>query len=69
MLRTFRIVEKLDINGEITFIPQYKKLFFWIQFWNFDFPPSIIKFYSLSSAKEFIKKQLNKPKNKIHYYE
>lgn len=69
MFKTFRIVEKADISGEVTFVPQHKKLFFWVEFWNFEFPPSSIKFYSLSAAKEFIRKQLNKPKNKIHYYE
>jgi hypothetical protein len=69
MFKSVRIVEKVDVSGEITFIPQYKKLFFWFDFWNFEFPPSPIKFYSLSAAKEFIRKQLNKPKDKIHYYE
>jgi len=63
----YRVIEQADLNGEICFFPQYKKIIFWLYFYDFDFPPRQVKFYSLESATKFIKKQVNKPKNKIYY--
>lgn len=63
----YRIVEKADLSGEICFFPQYKKLFFWLNFMEMEVFPKVIKFYSLESATKFIKKQLKTPEKKIHY--
>lgn len=63
----YRIVEKADLNGEICFFPQYRKLFFWFNFMEMEVFPKMVKFYSLESATKFIKKQLNTPEKKIHY--
>lgn len=65
----YRVLEKADLSGEICFFPQYKKFFLWWGFYDFDFPPKIIKYYSLESAKKFIQKQTNKPKSKIYFIE
>jgi len=65
----YRIVEKPDLSGEICFFPQYKKFFMWWNFMEIEVFPKIVKFYSLESATRFIKKQLNKPKEKIYFVE
>jgi hypothetical protein len=65
----YRIVEKPDLSGEICFFPQYKKFFVWWNFMEIEVFPKIVKFYSLESATRFIKKQLNKPKEKIYFVE
>lgn len=65
----YRIVEKSDLSGEICFFPQYKKFFIWWNFMEIEVFPKIVKFYSLESATRFIKKQLNKPKEKIYFVE
>jgi hypothetical protein len=67
MTNKFRIIEKIDLNGDLVFTPQYQKFLLWFDFWNVDFPPSVVKFHNFQSAKEFIQKQISKPKNKIHY--
>ena len=66
-MKKLRILEKIDFSGEICFIPQYKKLWFWLNFYEMEFFPRLIKFYSLSGAKDFIIKQKHSPKPKIHY--
>lgn len=63
----FRIIEKPDFSGQICFIPQHKKLWMWICFYELDCFPKLVKFYNLSSAKEFILKQKLAPEPKIHY--
>ena len=63
----YRILEKADLNGEMVFIPQYKKLFMWMNFMDFDFPPRQVKFHSLESSTKFIQKQIKKPKDKVVY--
>lgn len=65
----YRIIERTNFSGDAIFVPQYKKFFFWFDFWSFDFPPSGIKYHSLESATKFIKKQISKPKEKIYYIE
>ena len=65
-MRKYRILEKLDFNGDVCFIPQEKHLWLWLSFYNFEFFPKLIKFYSLSFAKDFIIKQKTAPKPKIH---
>jgi hypothetical protein len=65
----FRIVERSNFSGDLVFYPQYKKYFMWWDFWDFDFPPKRIEFYSLESATKFIKKQQNRPKENIYYLE
>lgn len=68
-MEKYRVVEKPDLVGEICFIPQYRKFWLWINFYELECFPKLIKFYSLSSAKDFILKQKNSPKTKIHYFE
>jgi len=65
----YRVVEKADLNGEVCFFPQYQKFFIWWCFFDFDFPPKQMKFYSLESATKFIRKQQNKPSSKIYFIE
>lgn len=68
-MKKYRIVEKADLSGEICFYPQRKILFMWINYIEIELFPKIIKFYSLESAMKFIKKQINKPKEKIYIVE
>jgi hypothetical protein len=65
----YRVIEQADLNGEVCFFPQYQRFFVWLCFYDFDFPPKQIKFYSLESATRFIRKQQNKPKTKIYSIE
>ena len=48
-------------------LPQYRRLFFWFNYWEMDLFPKPIKFFSLEEARTFIQKQNKKPKNRIHY--
>lgn len=65
----YRVLEQADLNGEVCFFPQYQKFFIWWSFYDFDFPPKQMKFYSLESATRFIRKQQHKPKSKIYLIE
>lgn len=65
----YRIVEQLDLSGEVCFFPQYKKFFIWWNFMEMEIFPKMIKFYSLESATKFIKKQLKTPEKKFYYIE
>lgn len=47
----YRVLEKADLNGEMVYVPQYHRMFMWMDFFDFDFPPRQIKFHSLESAK------------------
>jgi hypothetical protein len=67
-MRKYRIVEKPDFTGEICFIPQYKKMWMWVNFYELDCFPKLVKFYSLASARDFILKQKLAPETKIHYF-
>ena len=67
-MRKYRIIEKPDFSGEVCFIPQYKKLWMWMNFYELDCFPKLIKFYSLSGAKDFIMKQKFAPEPKVHYF-
>jgi len=66
-MKKFRILEQKNFIGETCFIPQYRKFFIWFSFYDFDSLPKLIKFYSFSSAKEFINVQNLSGKPKIHY--
>ena len=63
----YRILEKADLNGEMVFIPQYKKMFMWMNFMEFEIFPKQIKFHSLESSIKFIQKQIKSPKEKVVY--
>ncbi len=65
----FRVLEKADFSGEICFIPQYKRFWFWFNFYEFEMFPKLIKFHSLECAMNFMKVQINLPKIKIHYFQ
>lgn len=62
-----RIVEKADINGNIKFYPQVRKLFFWFPYFKTDVFPVEICFDSYESAKKFLDRQMSQPKAKIYY--
>ena len=66
-MQKFRIVEKADVSGEICFFPQYNKLWVWFNFYELELFPKLIKFHSLDSARQFLQKQKQAPKIKIHY--
>jgi len=66
-MKKFRILEKHDLRGENCFIPQYRKMWMWMNFYELECFPKLIKFYSLSGAKEFLNKQKTFNKPKIHY--
>lgn len=68
-MKRFRVLEKADFSGEICFIPQYKKLWLWFNFYEFEMFPKLIKFHSLDCAMKFIEVQTKSPLVKIHYYE
>jgi hypothetical protein len=63
----YRILERAEHCGSTCFYPQNKKFFFWFNYWEFEVFPKPIKFFSLEEAKVFLKKQIKKPKDKIHY--
>lgn len=66
-MKKYRILEKSDIKGEVCFIPQYRKFWMWMNFYEMDCFPKLIKFYTLVGAKDFILKQKMSTKPKIHY--
>lgn len=63
----YRIIEKSDLNGNIKFYPQQKKLFFWFPFIKTEVFPVEICYDSYESAKKFIDRHKNQPKIRIHY--
>jgi hypothetical protein len=64
----YRIVEKTDLNGNIKFYPQQRKLFlFWMPFIKAEVFPVEICFDSFESANKFIVKRKEQPKRKIYY--
>lgn len=68
MLKNYRIVEEQDISGNDVFIPQYRKfIFFWIPFMEMNVFPRRIEFETIESAKKFLKRQIDKPKETIYY--
>lgn len=69
MFKNYRIIEQQNINGDIVFVPQERKLiFFWVPFMEMNMFPRKIEFETLGNAEKFIKTQFNKPKERIHYY-
>lgn len=68
MLKTHRIIEEQNINGNIVFVPQQRKLiFFWMPFMELTVFPKKIEFETIESAKKFLKRQIEKPKEKVYY--
>lgn len=64
----YRIVEKADLNGNIKFYPQQKKLFFfWFPFIRTEVFPVEICFDSYESAMKFINRHRDQPKEKVYY--
>ncbi len=62
-----RVLERVENCGSTCFYPQKKRWFFWCNYWEFEMFPRPIKFFSLEEAKVFLRKQIKKPKDKIHY--
>jgi hypothetical protein len=68
MFKSYRIVEEQNINGNMVFVPQQRALvFFWFPFMELTVFPKKIEFETIESAKKFIKRQIDKPKEKVHY--
>jgi hypothetical protein len=68
MFKTHRIVEEQNINGNIVFVPQQKILiFFWTAFFELSVFPKKIEFETIESARKFLKRQVEKPKEKVYY--
>lgn len=69
VFNNFRIIEKQDIKGNVIFIPQERKyLFFWAPFMEMTMFPKRIEFDNIESAIKFLNRQVQRPKEKIHYY-
>lgn len=69
MFRNYRIVEQQNINGNIVFVPQERKFFFiWTPFIEMSVFPRKIEFETIESARKFLSRQIQKPKQKIHYF-
>ena len=70
MFKTHRIVEEQNINGNIVFVPQERKLmFFWFPFMEFNVFPKKIEFETIESARKFLNRQIGKPKEKVYYFD
>jgi len=68
MFKSFRIIEEQNISGNIVFVPQQKIfIFFWISFFELSVFPKKIEFETIESAKKFLKRQIEKPKEKVYY--
>jgi hypothetical protein len=68
MFKSHRIVEEQNINGNIVFVPQQRILMFlWFPFMELTVFPKKIEFETIESAKKFLKRQIEKPKEKVHY--
>lgn len=65
----YRIVEMQNLNGNIIFVPQERKFFFfWVPFMEMSMFPKRIEFETIQSALKFLNRQIEKPKDKLHYY-
>jgi len=70
MFKTYRIVEEQNINGNIVFVPQQRILIlFWAPFMEFTIFPKKIEFETIESARKFLNRQIEKPKEKVYYVE
>lgn len=68
MLSKYRIVEKQNLNGNIVFVPQERKLlFFWMSFVEMTMFPKRIEFETVESARKFIRRQSQKPQERYYY--
>lgn len=68
MYKRYRIVQTQNLNGDLVYVPQERRLlFFWVPFMQMDIFPKKIEFESFRNAEKFLKKQLRKPKDNIIY--
>lgn len=69
MFNNHRIVEQQNISGNIVFVPQERKfVLFWVPFMEMTMFPRRIEFETIESARKFLNRQVQKPKERIHYY-
>lgn len=69
MKSNYRIVEQQNMNGEIVFVPQERKLlFFWVPFMEMNMFPRKIEFETFQSAHKFLTRQREKPKDRVYYF-
>lgn len=69
MFNQYRIIEQQNVNGNIVFVPQERKLlFFWFPFMEMTMFPRRIEFETMVNAKKFLRTQMNRPKERVHYY-
>ena len=68
--KKYRILEEQNIAGNIVFVPQHREfLFFWVPFMEMTVFPKKIEFETIESARKFLNRQIEKPKEKIYYVE
>lgn len=69
-IQNYRILEQQNISGNIIFIPQQRKfLFFWAPFMEMTMFPRRIEFETIESALKFLNRQVQKPRERVHYIE
>lgn len=68
MLKKYRILEQQNNNGNIVFVPQERKLLlFWMPFMEMTVFPRKIEFETIESARKFLRRQIQKPRERVHY--
>lgn len=69
MIKNYRIIEQQNVNGDVVFVPQYRKLlFFWLPFMEMTMFPKRIEFATFLGARKFLARQEQRPKEKVHYF-
>lgn len=63
----YRIKKTTDLEGFSIYVPQFKRFFFFWDFWEVSFPPHKMSYRRLEDAEQFINKQRVKPKDKFYY--
>jgi len=69
MISNYRIVEQQNLNGDVVFVPQYRKfVFFWIPFMELTLFPKRIEFATILGARNFLERQAKRPKEQVYYF-
>ena len=63
----YRIKKTTDMDGIPIYVPQFKRFFFFWDFWEVSFPPNKMFFRHYEEAERFISKQRTKPKDEFYY--
>jgi hypothetical protein len=62
----YRIKKTTDLDGTVIFIPQFRRLFVYWDFWETSFPPHRVFYRTYELAEHFIKLQRAKPKDEFY---